>query len=81
MNSYKTMMAINGLESLIQEPTRIIEQFETCIYHAYMRVCSKSNITADASVIQADITDHSHGLGERAGEGAASLCCPRPLLH
>ncbi|KAG8318891.1 hypothetical protein J6590_103168, partial [Homalodisca vitripennis] len=76
-------MAINGFESLIREPTRITEQSESCIDHAYMRVSSKNRIIVDASVIHADITDHSmvcvrvQVCGARGEGGEPVLSSPR----
>ncbi|KAG8331046.1 hypothetical protein J6590_049483 [Homalodisca vitripennis] len=56
---YRTVMAVNGFECLVEEPTRVTDQSETCIDHVYVRVANKNTVSVDAAVIHADITDHS----------------------
>lgn len=50
-------MAINGLESLVNEPTRLISK--TCIDHFYGRVENKCKIQIHAKIEHLHITDHS----------------------
>ncbi|KAG8282827.1 hypothetical protein J6590_028799 [Homalodisca vitripennis] len=52
-------MAVNGFECLVEEPTRVTDQSETCIDHVYVRVANKNTVSVDAAVIHAGITDHS----------------------
>lgn len=54
---YKVLLASNGLESLVNEPTRIVSN--TCIDHFYVRVENKSKIHILAKVEHLYITDHS----------------------
>lgn len=55
---YKTLMSENGLECILNEPTRITEQSQTCIDHVFVRVANKNMLEVSATVIPADITDH-----------------------
>jgi hypothetical protein len=59
IDSYKTMLASNGLECLISEPTRVTEQSVTCIDHVYARVKDRSRVDVEPAVIDANISDHS----------------------
>ena len=59
VDRYRTLMAANGLESLINEPTRVTEYSETCIDHVFVRIASKNTTVVDVSVVHAEITDHS----------------------
>ncbi|KAG8273154.1 hypothetical protein J6590_108376 [Homalodisca vitripennis] len=52
-------MAVNGLESLVNEPTRITVDSATCIDHVYARLYDKRSVTIDVTTIHAGITDHS----------------------
>uniref|UniRef100_A0A1B6MQT2 Reverse transcriptase domain-containing protein n=1 Tax=Graphocephala atropunctata TaxID=36148 RepID=A0A1B6MQT2_9HEMI len=51
-------MSENGLECLVNEPTRITEHSKTCIDHVFVRVDNRSLVEVNATVIDADITDH-----------------------
>lgn len=59
IDNYKSLMAANGFESLVNEPTRITDKSGTCIDHVYARVANKKLLSVQASVIHAGITDHS----------------------
>lgn len=58
-DEYNALMAINGLECVLNEPTRITEHSKTCIDHVFARLSDKSIATVEATVKQLDITDHS----------------------
>lgn len=80
-------MTTNGLESIINEPTRITIESQTCIDHVFVRVSNKNKIKVDAGVEHLNITDHSlvrvtitvagseRGQGSR-GAGTADPTCP-----
>lgn len=54
---YKVLMAINGLESLVNEPTRLISK--TYIDHFYVRVENKCKMQKHTKIEHLHITDHS----------------------
>lgn len=54
---YKFLMAITGLESLVNEPTRLISN--TCIDHFYVRVENKCKMQILTKIEHLHITDHS----------------------
>jgi len=58
VDDYKALMASQGFECLITEPTRIVGESATCIDHVYARVAS-STMEVEAAVAHAGITDHS----------------------
>lgn len=53
---YKFLMASNGLESLVNEPTRLISN--TCIDHFYVRVENKCKMQILTKIEHLHITDH-----------------------
>lgn len=59
IDNYNTLMAANGLECMIREPTRITEQSKTCIDHVFLRLVCKRSILVNTAVIHKGITDHS----------------------
>lgn len=85
IDRYKAVMAANGFESLINVPTRITQQSESCIDHVHIRVARRDIIIVDASVDHVGITDHSlvkilvkvsNGSSESEGTGH-----PLPTHH
>lgn len=51
-------MAMNSLECLLNEPTRVTTETETCIDHVVVRVRCKYIMQLDVPVLHAGITDH-----------------------
>lgn len=41
VNNYKMLMVVNGLESLVHKPTRILGDSAKCIDHVFARVSCK----------------------------------------
>lgn len=86
VDNYLALMSRNGLEGLIKEPTRITEQSQTCIDHVFVRVANKNMLQVIATVMHADITDHSLlrvevrvvGRGRGSGERASPASPPSP---
>lgn len=58
VDNYKIVMAANGLKCLIEVPTRITDQSQTCIDHVYVKISDCSRMSVEAEVIDSDITDH-----------------------
>lgn len=75
---YNTMMAENGLECMLSEPTRITDLSETCIDHVFVRNSSKNLISVVASVLHLDITDHSMVKVNVCVDGGSVLVLPSP---
>lgn len=82
VDNYKMVMAVNGLECLVNEPTRIAGDSATCIDHVFARVSCKNTKTVEATVIHSGLTDHA---GQQvcvswvSGSGRATVSLP-PLL-
>lgn len=58
VDSYNSILAFNGLECLVKEPTRVTDETRTCIDHVFARVNSKEETDVEAAVVDALITDH-----------------------
>jgi hypothetical protein len=59
VDNYKILMASNGFECLVNEPTRVTTDSATCIDHVFSRVSDKSRVTVETEVRHVGITDHS----------------------
>ncbi|KAG8303962.1 hypothetical protein J6590_105589, partial [Homalodisca vitripennis] len=53
------VMAVNGFECLLNDPTRITADTATCIDHVFTRVSRVDMMSVEADVEHAGITDHS----------------------
>lgn len=60
-DDYLNLMASYGLSCLINEPTRIVDQSQSCIDHCFVRfnVSSELNISHAAQTLHLGISDHS----------------------
>lgn len=58
IDEYKITLASNGLESLINTPTRITNNSKTCIDHIVVKLKNKNKLLIEAAVIDSQITDH-----------------------
>ncbi|KAG8266805.1 hypothetical protein J6590_064103 [Homalodisca vitripennis] len=76
------VMAVNGFECLLNDPTRITADTATCIDHVFARVSRVDMMSVEADVEHAGITDHSLvrvcvGVCE-AGDGGGGPASPAP---
>lgn len=79
VDNYKIVMAANGFKCLIEVPTRITDQSQTCIDHVYVKMSDCSKMSVEAEVIDNDVTDHcmlNVSLSVCGGRREAS--CPTP---
>jgi len=58
VDKYKQLLAISGASGLVNEPTRITEQSQTCLDHVYVKLANCNMIDLVAEVLDANITDH-----------------------
>lgn len=58
IDEYKLALATNGLESLINNPTRITNKSKTCIDHIIVKLRNKNRVLTEAAVVDSQITDH-----------------------
>uniref|UniRef100_A0A1B6IHJ5 Endonuclease/exonuclease/phosphatase domain-containing protein n=1 Tax=Homalodisca liturata TaxID=320908 RepID=A0A1B6IHJ5_9HEMI len=58
VEDYLILMASHGLNSLVNEPTRINNHSETCIDHVFCRSKFDSSVKYTAEVLKINITDH-----------------------
>lgn len=88
VDSYKVMMASQGMEALINCPTRVTKVSQTCIDHVFVRSVNKHEFDFKAEVLQTQITDHyatlltvrrvSGGDGRGDGRSADRSASPPP---
>jgi hypothetical protein len=58
--SYLDLMASYGFRCLINEPTRVVDNSQSCLDHCFIRFNQiKYNLDFDAQVLHLGITDHS----------------------
>lgn len=82
IDSYKALMAINGFHCLVNEPTRVTQQSQTCIDHVFTRIAHRYKIVVDACVNHVGITDHSlTEIVVRFGGGGAQLPVADPCHY
>lgn len=62
--NYKTIVAANGLECLVGEPTKLKHltmrrETATCIDHVFARVACKNRMAVEVTVVHNGLTDHA----------------------
>lgn len=50
------LMSVNGLERVLNEPTRVIDQSKTCIDHVFARLSDKGLVSVEATFKHLGIT-------------------------
>lgn len=81
VDNYRMTMASLGLESLINEPTRVTNISQSCIDHVFVRLENTSRTVCSAEVRQTQVTDHYMtvvrlGVGDGQGGCGRSAGCP-----
>lgn len=85
---YKMVMASLGLESLINEPTRVTNISQTCIDYVYARVANKGWLQCKAEVLKIhgslatvlELVSFESVAGGRGGQTADCPSTPLPRL-
>ncbi|KAG8273356.1 hypothetical protein J6590_023868 [Homalodisca vitripennis] len=58
IDDYKLTLACNGIESLINDPTRVNTNSKTCLDHVLVKSANKNKLEIEASVIDVCVSDH-----------------------